>query len=456
MTREVGRLGLMLALLTSAGACGDAESDVGAQVGMLAEQDCLVILLDALHAEHLGAYGGPADVSPTIDALAAGGLRFGRAWSQTSWTLPSTVSLFTGLYQETHGVSPRAGETDARLVDAADTLAELFAQAGYDTRCYTQNPWTGKRHGLDQGFERFHEVRGDGGSLAERVLEDLTERDDRPLFAYVHFRRPHTPFNAAPIDRALFVDRDYDGPVRGTDEDVDAYNNQKTAFDEADLAHHRHLYHANIHHADREVERLLAGVDTGRTLVVLLSDHGEAFAQHGRMGHNWMSFEEYVHIPLVLSHPLLARDAPTPERLDVPVMTIDVLPTLVELFALPQPATAPQGVSLLPLLRREALGRPYVFTSSRVDKAGTQQFAVSDGRLKYLLRLPDGAEWLFDLAHDPGEQQNLVRERAGDVERLRSVLDHWRASQLAALAEESGVELDAATREWLEQLGYLR
>ena len=239
MSRRAGRADrwpvALLALAALLPACGaePAAPDAGgaASEAPLAGRDCVVILLDALHAAHLGCYGGPADVSPNIDALAARGARFTRAWSQASWTLPSTVSLFTGLYPETHGVAPAAGleaggagHGAVRLADEAVTLPELFAAAGYATHMYTQNPFASRAYGLAQGVEAYHEVRSDGIDLAARVAADLAERDDRPLFAYLHFRRPHSPFDPGPEHAAGRVPPGGRGPVDGSNESIEAYN----------------------------------------------------------------------------------------------------------------------------------------------------------------------------------------------------------------------------------------
>ncbi len=433
------------------GAAEGAARFLAAGDAPLAGQDCVIILLDALHADQLGCYGGPRGVSPHLDRFAASGVRFRHVWSQASWTLPSTVSLFTGLYPETHGVSPPAGVAEVRLGDQAETMAERFAAAGYDTRCFTQNPWTGKAYGMSQGFEVFREVRTDGPSLAGVVLEDLERRDERPLFAYVHFRRPHTPFDAAPEHRRGLVAPEAYGELDGTDEGVEAFNRDPAAYSEADLAHHRALYHANIRHVDAAVGRLLDGLDRQRTLVVILSDHGEAVGQHGMLGHNWLSYEEYVHVPLLLQHPAL----PPGLVVDAPAMSIDVLPTLIGLMGLAPPPAPLPGRSLEGLMRGEASSSRPIFSGSRVSKSGQRQVTVFDGRFKYIRRQPDGREWLFDLLADPAEVNDLSASRAADRQRLSQGLDAWLESQHNLGTAEWDVDLDPEVEARLRELGYL-
>jgi arylsulfatase A-like enzyme len=342
------------------------------------------------------------------------------------------VSLFTGLFPQTHGVEPVADAQSVdgvvkgvRLSERAQTLPELFAEAGYDTRMFTQNPNASGVYGLAQGVEDYQEVRGDGTDLTALVTENLSRRDDRPMFAYVHYRRPHPPLDA--------------GPESG-----------KARWKAADLRRHVAMYHANIRHVDEAVGRLLEALDLEDTLVVLLSDHGEAMGEHRWLGHNWQSYEEYVHVPLMIAGP----SVPAGSVITSPVMTIDVLPTLVEWFGLATPSPAPQGRSLAgPVAGRPPAPR-LVFTASRQDVHGKRQLAVSDGRYKLLRVLPEGREWLFDLASDPAETEDLRASTKDTAERLGRTLEDWYGGQ-SPLLDQEGVELDDATLERLRALGYV-
>lgn len=450
---HAGIVASCLALAALSGCAGDDAPAVDV-VAPLERQDCLVILLDALHAPNLGCYGARAGVSPAIDRLATTGTRFTKATSQASWTLPSTVSLFTGTYQQTHGVTFGVGLEPIKLADEAFTLAERFADAGYATAAFTQNPFAGRHWGLAQGFETFEEIRSDGVDMADLVLEHLADPDeDRPRFTYAHFRRPHTPYD--PDERWLdgLVDDGYAGSVTGTDEDVEAHNSGRRAMETADLMHHRGLYLGNIRQVDDAVGRLLAGVDRSRTLVVLLSDHGEAFGQHGQLGHNWASYQEYVHIPLIVSHPDLPRNVVD----DEPVMTIDVVPTFVDLFGLARDGLIDQGRSFAPRLADDASDDDarFVFTASRLDGRGERQVAASDGTWKYIRDLPAGIERLFHLGNDPRERDDRVDEHPELVATLRDAVDAWLAEQTPTFVTAADGELDPASIERLRELGYL-
>ncbi len=452
---------LCIALL--AGACGPADGDPAPRAdgsvpggAPLAGQDCLIVLLDALHAERLGCHGGRAGVSPALDALAGEGVRFSQARSNASWTLPSTTTLFTGLYQETHGIHFDVDFEKIRLDEGADTLAELFAEAGYDTAYLNQNPFSGRSYGLDQGFadyREFNEFTGTPDAVLRGALELLARPAQRPRFTYIHFRKPHTPFDAPPELRDGLVDATYAGKADGSEAQISDHNLGKRKLGPDDLAHHAALYDANIRQVDAWVGQLLAAVDPSRTLVLVLSDHGEAVGQHAVLGHNWYSWEEYIRIPLIFRHPAL----PGGRVLDAPVSTVDLLPTLRELFGLRAPAQGEQGVGFAPLLlgAQATLPDRPVFSSSRLLR-GRQDSAVVAGGWKYIRTEPGAREQLYDLRADPAERRNLAASPPpGVLEALRERLLAWKQGQRRTWVAPAE-ELDDATLERLRQLGYIR
>jgi len=420
-------------------------------VAPLAGQDCLLIVMDALHSGRLGCYGASRDTSPTIDALAASGLRFANARSNSAWTLPSTTSLFTGLYQETHGVEFGKDVQPIRLDERADTLAERFQRAGYETIYAGQNEFAGDAYGLGQGFEHYEYYRLWTDDMIEDLKARLSAPAERPRFTYVHLRRPHTPYDPDPEHGAPFLDPDYAGTVTGSNADVSRHNNHVSRMSADDLRRHTDLYDGNIHQADAWLARLLDSVDRSNTLIVLMSDHGEALAEHGTLGHNWHTWEEYLRIPLVLAHPAL----PAGEVVHAPVTTVDIAPTLAELFGLPDAGQPQQGLSLAPALQGNAEWpeRP-VFASSRAINE-RRELSVVDGRWKYTRIEPAGVDRLHDLIDDPDERHDLAAQRPQVTARLRQALLDWRAPQRRAYATPSP-GLDEETIERLRELGYMR
>lgn len=450
--RLVACLALVVLPLVFGAACGPSGSSPPAGVrGLLAGQDCLLIVMDSLHAAHLGCYGSPRETSPSIDALAASGVRFSNARSNAAWTLPSTATLFTGLYPETHGLEFDMDSQPIRLDESADTLAELFQRAGYETVFAGQNEFAGAAWGLGQGFEHYEVYNLWTDDMIQDLESRLSVPGERPRFTYVHLRRPHTPFDPDPEHRAAFVDTGYQGRVTGSNGDISRHNNNVVRMDTADLQRHTDLYEGNIHQVDAWLARLLESVDRSTTLVVLMSDHGEALGEHGKLGHNWHTWEEYLRIPMILCHPVLPEGA----VVDAAVTTVDMLPTLIEWFDLPAPAQALQGRSLAgPLVGEGEWPDGPVFASSR-PLNGRRELSVIDGRWKYTRREPAGHESLYDLAEDPGERHNLLKRRPAVTARLRASLLAWLAPQRRSYTSPSP-GLDDETLERLRELGYLR
>lgn len=414
----------------------------------LAGQDCLVIVLDALSADHLGSYGGHPQASPTLDALAASGVRFERAWSQSSWTLASTASLMTGLYQESHLVDTPS----QALHPKANTLAEAFRVEGYECIGLTQNLFASGDFGMGQGFDQFRpmmqEARKDG-FMAAAVIEQLASQGTRgPRFVYAHLRRPHAPYDPPPELLALFETGDYSGKITGTPEDLQRHNVGLAPMGPQDLEQLRALYDAGIRAVDDELRTIFDSIDMQNTLVVVVSDHGDAFDQHGVLGHGPTSFEEMVRIPLLVAHPSLAPGA----LVQTPAMSIDLLPTVAELFGLAVQDSDLPGRSLVPELTGASQGARLIFTSSRLDH-GNQQFAVHDGRHKLILSPDQDQRVLYDLQKDPGETKDLTSVHPALTVRLEQEIADWRARQVP-LPRLSAKRLKHESQNAMKALGY--
>lgn len=439
----------------------------------------LFVLVDTWRADHAGFLGYERDVTPELDRLVRSGIVFERVEAQAGWTKPSVATLLTGLMPSKHGavsepLPPPARGTD--LVPGVTTLFEVLRARGWDTAMWSNNPHVLPSRGFGQGagafFDYIHHpdrtFQHDPG-VAARLLSDVTqwlaeERDpSRPFCAYVHLFDPHAPYAAPPEFRGRFARGAPDSTAtkQRVQRMIDAYDEEILAVDHA-LG--PFLQSVLEEHPD--------------TVVVLCSDHGEEFLDHGGYGHAHTLYEELTRVPLVLWGPDLAGG-----RVATQVRLMDVYPTLLELSGNAD-AIAPkvQGASLLAVIRGDETGHRLAPAESGGDGAPARQWrAIGDGRLKLVRREADrppptatastegarGPEegdetppWirLFDLEHDPGENHSLHLERASEAallfERMRERGWYVPPERLLELAPGTRTESDRDLQ-LLRDLGYV-
>ena len=428
----------------------------------------LFIVIDTLRADHLSSYGYERDTSPRIhELLAERGATVERAYSQAPWTLPSTGSFLTGrLPGELAGSDPEIFE----LPPGEPTLAERLSALGYRTAGFIANPILHEGNGYARGFGDFFTPETtwkvldwvDATTINERALPWLEaalpaarrEGEARePFFLYLHYIDPHDPYQNSDVadgDRQTTPwDPEYDGRVRG-DRAQDLYAGKKAlpgADPEARAADLRHLvalYDSEIRYVDRFVAEVLEALPEEvlrETLIVLTSDHGEEFLDHGGWKHGQTLYEEMVRVPLFVRWDGVV---PAGRRLDGPVALLDLVPTILSAVGAPsiEEERLP-GRNLLPALAGgEPLPPRPVFAEHVAH--GPMRGAVIDRDRKLVLfnedeprdsdnplhrhlrRLDRGRlerVELYDLAEDPGERENLADGGEGtEAERLARLL----------------------------------
>jgi arylsulfatase A-like enzyme len=405
-------------------------------------RNLVVISLDTLRADHLSGYGYPRETSPRIDAaLIGGGATFLDVTSTYSRTDVSHLSLFSGLYPAARPEKGRLSE-DTPLT----LLAESLRDAGFSTGAFTEDALIAGIFGFWFGFERFVErtYREDerGSATFADGIEYLRANRDRRFFLFLHTYKTHLPYAAGEPYAALFSD-----PAEWEREGMGRVPpGRRTSADE---------YDRTIREADDLVGTLLDELaDLGlaeKTLVVLLSDHGEAFGEHGRVGHSYSSGQEVIRVPLVLRGPGI----PEGLRVDTPASLVDVVPTLLDLLGLAPPELT-QGISLVPALRGGTLPerRPIYFAWLGHDAAG-----VRYGPWKYTRS--KGGRSFFDLEADPEErspQPPRKRSKRSIGERL--LLEHVEASarireRFEGAAGSPAAPISDEMQESLRALGYI-
>jgi arylsulfatase A-like enzyme len=410
----------------------------------------LFILIDTLRAERLGSYGYERDTSPLLDRLAAGGIRFDRHLSQSSWTKASMASLWTALYPQRAGVT----RFDERLSDEAVLPAEVLRDAGFRTAGVWRNGWVSGYFGFDQGFEVYDKpasrpppasVRRENPTLSS-VGTDMDVVDGAAAFLRIYGeQRWFLYLHLMDVHEYLY---DEDSALFGT-----AYSD---------------VYDNAIRRTNIVLEQLflyLAANDLlDETLVVISSDHGEAFGERGFEGHARAVYRETTEVPWILSLPFkLEPGLVVTSR----TRNVDIWPTLFELLGLP----AGDGVDgrsrvpeILAAARGDAPSTDEIPAIAHLDQTWGQRHvdplptvAVVRGPLRYVRMESSGREPFEELFHaesDPSERENLLEE-------LPEVAGELRARALAYLEEEPpwgttepSLEIDEMQLNQLRALGY--
>jgi arylsulfatase A-like enzyme len=421
----------------------------------------VLVVIDTLRADHLGCYGYDRDTSPRIDAVAEESILFERAEAAASWTLASTATILTGLYPFAHGLV----WTTHPLSPDAITLPERLQAAGYATYGYSANNIVSRLSGFDQGFDRF--VTGKwphAGEVNAAILPWIEEAasGERPFFLYVHYLDPHDPYDDPAGYYALFGGR----PDRGKEFNGDAelkrlIAGQPSGLSNDDVANLVARYDGEIRFVDEKVGELIDFLRSkglfDRTLVLLTSDHGEQFLEHGWVKHGATLYEEETHVPFLIRVPGEPK-----RRIAGRVDGADVTPTILDLLGVPPGRdVAMEGVSLYPFGKQP---RPEFLSYSETQHfvvlregkhVPVETLAIRRGRHKLIHR--EGLTQLFDLDADPLEKRDLA---AAEPERARSLRDQvhrWKLDSEARQIRQHEFDPGQAAmlKERMRALGYL-
>ncbi len=407
-------------------AAAEVAAAPGAWVPPRPARNALVIVLDTTRADVVAA----AD-TPAIDGLAASGADVARAWAGGTWTVPSVVSLLTGMFVRAHGWDLATGRLGRYPpLPSAPTLAEVLRAEGFTTHGFHANPYLSEQLGFDRGFDAW---KRSSDARMPGQLRDLVEHTWTPEgrhFAYLHFIGPHSPLKPSPEARArhALTEPFFDDP-KGFNIGVAKRNREPGARDA-----YARGYRAVVEDTDARVAAALDALRPRRadTLVVLTSDHGELLGEHGKVGHGHHVWEALTHVPLVVDHPALAG---AEER----------LPAALSNAAVPDIVTRGLGVKHAWPVRLDD-GHP--LAAAREGRVAFSPDGVRKG-----LWDPDVAAGVqvFDLAADPDEAAPLP-DTDGALATARAV---WEAATPAGATGPDAVALHPDTVDQLRELGYL-
>jgi len=454
-----------------------SSQSYGSGKALQGDPNVLLITIDTLRRDHVGAYGDAA-ATPNLDQLALSGVVFEDAVTPTPETAPSHASMMTSLHPLRHEVLSNAGTLKSGYV----TVAERLADEGYATGAFVSSFAVNQRTGLDAGFQVYDDdfapVRGltqillvqyglrgvmasgrphlapwllerDGDVTVDLADDFIGGRGDRPWFVWVHLFEPHAPYESpdAKVDhRALLSNPDH-------------------AYTDAESEELRRVYALEVTDADRLVGELLADVDLDNTLVIVTSDHGEQLGEHDIWFQHHGLYEDSVRIPLIVHAPRLTLHEKRPPQ---QVRVMDIAPAILRYIKL-DPMEPTEGVDLFgyaQATRKKSLVTDLVGrrssgleggclmglrAPSKVAPREGEEAPSEDveGRVKFIVSVHDGEQEFYDLVADPGEHINVVEEQALAAE---AAFARLKPSMEAACGT---VAVSRSTEEALKSLGYI-
>jgi choline-sulfatase len=449
-------LRLTVLILLSGAACDSRTSPVpvtadplpdttAPEVRRFRDYNLVFISFDALQAAHVGHLGYERDVTPTLDAMARRGFSFTHAMSVASWTVPSSMSWFTGVYPSEHRMTNKFAVWNRQVQKPANlrelspdliTLADILRLNGYANGGFTGNAGVSGGFGFEQGFDVYYHEKNRFGSFDDsipRALEWLKQNREKKLFLFLHGYDAHGQNTPADGFDYRFVDPGYDKRFLGSAQEQELLREEGldrgfVTLREADVRFWRAIYDEKIRRADEKLRNFLTEYDrlglTDRTLFVITSDHGTEFHEHRRFDHGFTLYNEQIHVPLIIALP----GQTTAGKVHPRISSIDLMPTLLDLLAVPLPDKAKQqlrGQSLIPVMQGKPVRRDLFCETNYRDYTFKRAIITPDHR-KFIFTLESRTRELYNLANDPGETNNLIREEPKLARELEERLfDHF-------------------------------
>lgn len=462
------RLSLSLLLLLCLHGCAREPDSLEPLRGHVQGMNVIIVLFDAASASHIQFLGYERATTPFLSELAEESFVFENAYAQASATPLSILALFTGSYPVGAELPNFKGEIVPAIADEAPTLASMLAETHPRRQAWSANRWVCEELGYAQGYTDFYSLWADstgevvrGVVSASYVREHAAARLDAiegPFFSYLHFIEPHLPYQP-PEPYASLFDPEFRNLVDCTAKGLRPYRRRQP--DSAKLKNIVGLYDGNLAYADAELRSLLEPLMEDGTfehsIFIFLSDHGEAFWEHGSRGHGLDVFDEVVRVPLMIRIPGMSG-----RRIPDVVELVDILPTVADLFAI-TPAGQLDGNSLLPKLFADSPADSLEQLAYFRNHESSHISGIREGRFKLIESSGGRRQKLYDLLVDPGELRDLRTHRTPALKRQTTPLTERLSARLQEILEgehrselvESGADsLDTEAVERLKAIGY--
>lgn len=444
-------------------------------------KNIILLSIDTLRADVLSSYGSTEVLTPNMDKLAIDGTLFREAYSPAPWTLPAFSSIMTGVNALVH----KTVVAGSRLPDAFTTIAEYARDNGYRTGAIGHNVHLNQAVNLNQGFmeynffpKRTELVNSFGGTLINLALpahfksdastSDLTEiainwlkeHQDQDFFLWIHYFDPHIPYS--PPEQYIEKRDAARTSIGNNFTRAGVIRNGLYSPSKDDKKRIRQLYDAEVRYVDDNIGKLLdvlVELDLyNDSLIILTSDHGEEFWEHGGFEHGHTLYNEIIHVPLLIKLPKNEKT----HDIEIQVTTQSILPTILELADIKHDDNPHMASSLVPLLKNnpsEYHIKPIISTSLLYNE--DRESAIFD-ESKYIRTIVTEKEEIYDLQNDPGEQFPLPKSEVLDIiTEAKEILEEHKVesaetSSYYGVDKGEKVELDEERKERLKALDYIQ
>ena len=426
------------------------------------DYNIVFVSFDALQAAHVGCLGCQRNVTPTIDSMAKDGFNFTNNISVASWTVPASMTWFTGVYPSEHRLTNKFSVFNPpdhnvlsnlkKLSPELVTLAEILKQNGYATGGFTGNAGVGGFFGYSQGFDEYFFEKGKFGSMGVSIPKGLAwlhNNKDKKFFMFLHGYDMHGQYVPSDGFDYRFVDKGYDKKFTGSAHEQEALReeglaNGSVALREEDVKFWRAIYDEKIQRTDETFKKFLEEMEKlglmDKTIFVLTSDHGTEFHEHKRFDHGFSLYNELIHTPLIVKLPKQKGG----KLINDQVSSIDVMPTILDLLDVKLPEKIQKqlrGASLVPALKGKNVNKDVFFETDYRQYTYKRGIQTKDG-WKLIYTLENKQRELYNMKDDPKETKNLVDlepRRAYELE--QRVFAHFRS-----------IGHDLTSRQWIPGL----
>lgn len=393
------------------------------------DYNVILVSFDALQAAHVGSLGYKRNVTPTIDAMAKEGFNFSNNISTASWTVPASMTWFTGVYPCEHGLVNKFAVFNPpnnvlsnlkKLSPNLLTLAEVLKENGYATGGFTGNAGVSGFFGYDQGFDKYFFEKGKFGSMGvsiPKALDWLKDNGKQKFFMFLHGYDIHGQGIPEGGFDYRFVDKGYDKRFTGSKEEQEALREEglekgAATLREEDVRFWRAIYDEKIQRTDALFKKFLEEYKKmglmDKTIFVLTSDHGTEFHEHKRFDHGFSLYDELIHVPLIIKLPRIKAGKTIKDQ----VSSIDVMPTILDLLDVKMPEKARnqlRGSSLVPGFKGKPVAKDVYSETDYRQYTYKRSISTKEG-WKFIYTLEDKSRELYNMHKDPKELNNVVAQ----------------------------------------------